>query len=149
MARANGNMSRESRVRAVERQRAVLELRKTGMHFHDIAARTGFRGASGAYEAFKKALRATVQQPADEVRRLEVERLDALLAAVWPDAIAGKVDAVDRVLRIMDRRAALLGLDAPTRSDFTAVIRLDAERAGLDPDEAVRIAEQVLRESRT
>lgn len=53
------------------------------------------------------------------------------------------------VLRALKQEAELLGLDAPTRVDFTALIRLDAERAGLDPDEMVRVAEQVLRESRT
>lgn len=53
------------------------------------------------------------------------------------------------VLRALKQECELLGLDAPTRVDFTALIRLDAERAGLDPDEMVQLAEQVLRETRT
>jgi hypothetical protein len=46
---------------------------------------------------------------------LELMRLERLHAAVWPQAIRGDVNAVDRVLRIMERRARLLGLDAPKR----------------------------------
>ncbi len=47
------------------------------------------------------------------VRRLELERLDTLFQAWWPGAIAGKSRAATIVLRIMERRARLEGLDAP------------------------------------
>ncbi len=50
-----------------------------------------------------------------ELRRLEAERLDALLAACWAAATRGNLSAVDAVLRVMARRARLLGLDAPAR----------------------------------
>ena len=62
-----------------------------------------------------KVLAETAQEAADEVRALELARLDALLAALWPQQ--GEPAVVDRVLRIMERRAKLLGLDAPTRVD--------------------------------
>jgi hypothetical protein len=48
-------------------------------------------------------------------RRHEAERLDELESAIWPNAMAGNLDAIDRCLAIMERRARLLGLDAPTR----------------------------------
>jgi hypothetical protein len=60
-------------------------------------------------------LAATIQEPADELRRLEAERLDALLEAVWPEAMTGRRSAVESALRIMDRRSKLVGLDAPLR----------------------------------
>jgi hypothetical protein len=56
------------------------------------------------------------------VRRLELERLDALLAVLWPLAVAAQPDqyAIDRVLAIMARRARYLGLDAPEKKDVTS-----------------------------
>jgi len=47
------------------------------------------------------------------VKRLELERLDELFRAWWPAAIAGKSRAAAIILRIMERRARLEGLDAP------------------------------------
>lgn len=49
---------------------------------------------------------------------LENARLDRLLNSVWPKAIGGDQGAVDRVIKIMDRRAKLLGLDKPTKIEF-------------------------------
>lgn len=41
---------------------------------------------------------------------LELTRLDRLQMALWSDAINGSVQAVDKVLCIMEQRAKLLGL---------------------------------------
>jgi hypothetical protein len=61
------------------------------------------------------ALKATLQEPADELRKMELERLDRLLLAVWGQAAKGNQGGIDRALKIMERRAKLLGLDAPTK----------------------------------
>lgn len=139
------NRSTRERIVGFERAARVLELRKTGMSFTRIARATGYTKA-GAYGAFRRALLAIVQEPAEEVRVLEVARLDALLESLWATAIAGDLRAVDRVLAVMTRRASLLGLDAPQRVDIQHEARMIAESVGLDEAEAVRIAEQVVRE---
>jgi len=46
----------------------------------------------------------------DDHRTTEVARLDALQAALWDDALAGDVAAVDAVLRIVVTRCRVLGL---------------------------------------
>ena len=114
MARKPG-LTPQQQAENAEKQRQALELRKAGATFEQIARQLGYANAGGAYKIVQAALRDTVQQPADEVRQLELERLDAMLRALWPAAIQGKWLAVDRCLLIMDRRARLLGLDAPTR----------------------------------
>jgi hypothetical protein len=58
-------------------------------------------------------------EEATEVTRMELERIDALFAAVWPAASAGDGPAVDRALAMMGRRAKLLGLDAPQKRELT------------------------------
>jgi chemotaxis protein histidine kinase CheA len=106
----------ERRLKAAERQREALQLRAAGRTFEDIAKELGYRGPSGAYRAVQAGLKKTLQEPADELRRVECERLDRLMEALWERAIVrGNVAAVDRVLRIMERRSRLLGLDAPSR----------------------------------
>jgi len=53
-------------------------------------------------------------------RVLELEKLNELEFAINPQAKSGNQGAVDRVLRVMERRAKLLGLDMPTRADITS-----------------------------
>src|SRR5262249_27674484 len=67
----------------------------------------------GAHRLVARALEITYQEPADELRKLELERLDTLSRALWPTATTDppNLKAIDRLLKIMDRRAKLLGLD--------------------------------------
>lgn len=111
---------KQEQVDALDNQLKALELRKAGVSYAKIAETLGYKSASGAHKAVSSALKKTLQEPADDVRRLEVERLDAMLLAMWPHVSKGAFGAVDRALRIMERRAKLLGLDAPTRTDVTS-----------------------------
>lgn len=140
------------RINVAEKQRQALELRKAGASYAMIAERLGYENKGSAYRAVMTALDRTLREPADELRELEVARLDALLLALWPQATRGDLGAIDRVLRLMERRAKLLGLDAPTQVNVTQAARQEVDRlveAGvLDPSEAeaaVREAELILR----
>jgi len=82
------------------------------------------------------------------VRALELERCDRLQAAVWPAATQGDVAAVAAVLRIMERRARYLGLDAPVLVDVGLRVRVLAEALGLDPEAAAVEAERLVRDGR-
>lgn len=115
----------QPQLQANDRQLRALELRKAGWGYDQIAEECGYRDRSGAYRAVARALKATLREPAADVRRLEVERLDALLKGLWTAASQGDNYAIDRALKIMDRRAALLGLDAPRR---VAVADLSTEQ---------------------
>src|SRR5512138_1806264 len=101
---------------ALEKQRQALELRKAGVPYAKIADALGYKHASGAHKAVSSALRKTLQEPADDIRLLELERLDVMLFALWPSVTKGIQGAIDRALRVMERRASLLGLDAPKKA---------------------------------
>ena len=58
-------------------------------------------------------------QDVSEWVELESRRLERMLNAIWNDAIDGKSSAIDRALRIMERRAKLLGLDAPSKQQIS------------------------------
>lgn len=99
------------RLQAAERQRQALELRKGGVTFNAIAQALGFRSRQAAFESVHAGLRATLQEPADELRILDAERLDGLLLAVWSQARAGSLPHIATALTILARKAKLLGLD--------------------------------------
>ena len=131
--------NREQQVKAYERQKEALSLRLVGLSYDAIAERLEFANRSGAFRAVQAALKKTLQDPADELRTLELERLDSMLLPMMAQAKKGNQGAVDRVLRIMERRAKLLGLDAPTKQEITGsdggpvVIAI----GGIDPDEDI------------
>ena len=103
------------RLRAIERQRRALELRKAGASFDEISSTLGYRGKSGAYQAVISALRRTLQEPADDVRTLELARLDRAQRTAWERMLHGDLDALGKVLKVMEHRAKLLGLAAPEK----------------------------------
>ena len=131
--------NREQQVKAYERQKEALSLRLVGLSYDAIAERLEFANRSGAFRAVQAALKKTLQEPADELRTLELERLDSMLLPMMAQAKKGNQGAVDRVLRIMERRAKLLGLDAPTKQEITGsdggpvVIAI----GGIDPDKDI------------
>lgn len=52
-------------------------------------------------------------------RALSVARLDKATKGIWDQVESGEVDAVDRLVKLEARRAKLLGLDAPTKSELS------------------------------
>lgn len=114
------SVASKRKLKGLEREQAALELRKAGATYRAIGEALGVTPV-GAYKAVMRAiakLNARVIEEAEAVRRLELERLDDLLLAMWPQAKKGNQGAVDRVLRIMERRAKLLGLDAPMKQEM-------------------------------
>jgi hypothetical protein len=119
-----------AKIAAAERQRNALELRMAGATFQAIADALGYGNRSSATDAITRALRDTTpKELTDEVRRIENERLDALWRPMYLRAIGGDYLAVDRCLRIMARRAALNGLDAPIRVRQSVITEEDIDAA--------------------
>jgi len=112
------------RIAIAERRRMALDLRRQGGSYRRIAET--LRKVPGVSEryCFSQAQRDVTdelgrlnegnRETASLLKRLELERLDELWQTFWPEAIAGNLRMFDRIMRIMERRARLEGLDAPT-----------------------------------
>ncbi len=104
------------KVRTALLEERCLALRLEGLTHREIARRLGI-APSSAYKRVRHALDAVNERNAAEAERLrtlELLRLDALQDAIWEKALAGEAKSLGRLLTIMERRAKLLGLDAPT-----------------------------------
>ena len=113
MSNSTNTRTGKRQIRAIARQTQALELREQGHTYEYIRDHTDYKTRGGAHRAVMAALKRTQQTPADEVRKLESRRLDRLQTAVWEKAMTGDKDAVLSALRILERRARLLGLDLP------------------------------------
>lgn len=150
MPRVSANNGSAKRIAAAERQAKALTLRKGGVTYEEIATKLDYASASGARKAVLSALRQIVSEPAEDLRQIELTRLDALLLGLWPQASKGVLGAVDRVLKVMERRSAYLGLDAPKKIDVSLaqLAARAAAEAGLDERAVLAEAEAWLKDVR-
>ncbi|MEU8955015.1 hypothetical protein AB0C93_11990 [Streptomyces sp. NPDC048518] len=65
--------------------------------------------------------RAELNDDADELRALEADRLDRLFFVAYKAVRDQDLAAIDRTLWIMGRRARLLGLDMPVRTELSGL----------------------------
>jgi hypothetical protein len=100
---------------ARERDRKAVELALAGASYTAIADQLGYADRSGAWKAVRRALDRQEATEVGALREQEVARLDRMQAALWAKALRGDVQAVAAVLRIIDRRCKLQGLDLPAR----------------------------------
>lgn len=108
-------MGKGRSIDTARRRAEALELRRAGVTYPDIAQRLGYSGKQAAHKDVKRALDQVVAEPSEQLLREEVSRLDGMLTGLWADARRGQLGAVDRVIKIMERRSRLLGLDHDSR----------------------------------
>lgn len=121
----------------LERQIQALELRKSGWSYRKIGEKLGVshETARQDVEGELKVLDLGNENKRNELRQLELERLDKITNALDHWLEAGSVPAINAYLKAMERRAKLLGLDAPEEKN------LHVDLSKLSDDELRAIAE--------
>ena len=94
----------------------AAQLRAAGGTFREIGQALDI-DPTWARTLVLRALDASKYEAADLMRTQEGMRLDRLQRAHWANALGGDVNAAKVVLRCMDRRARLFGLDAPVQAE--------------------------------
>jgi hypothetical protein len=101
-----------------DKAHAAYMLKRSGQDWKTISQIVGYASPKVAEVEVKRyitdiAVRFDRDQR-EEVLTMELERLDALLNAIWDQAMSGDVKAVDSALRVINTRAKLLSLDQLT-----------------------------------
>jgi len=89
-----------------------LELRLAGKTQSQIVQETGW-SKQNVSRYIQQAIADITRENAEEYLELELQRLDALQAALWKEATSGRKwseQKVDRVLAVIDQRARMLGV---------------------------------------
>jgi hypothetical protein len=115
-------VSRAQRTAIADRRTKLLQMRLAGVDFTTIADRLDYSSPAAARKDFTRTMRETLdleQETANELREVELQRLDRLQAAAWAEAARGELKAIETVLRVIDRRCRILGLYAAVQVDAT------------------------------
>ena len=116
-----GQENTKKRLKALERRQKALELRKNGYDYKTIAKelnvtiKTAFLDVKTCLDEIRK----TTHETAEDVLELELKRLDVAQAALMPKVQAGDTRAIDTLMRVQERRAKYLGLDAANKLEVT------------------------------
>jgi len=128
--------------KVADKQAEVVKLRRGGLTFDMIAERVGYANASGAYKAWQNGMARVVYDDVDTIRKTELDRLDIAQAAIWGDLTdiqnidpATRARLILALIKIMERRARLIGLDVPVKAQLEVNIydrnSIDSEVARL------------------
>jgi hypothetical protein len=128
---------RDIRTADVQEKRArALDLRRRGLTYRDVAKQLGC-ALSIAHEYVHEAIAAIPREAAEDVRALELAKLDAserrLARAAQKAEHAGEFGVVATVTnaltKIAERRSKLLGLDAPEKIEHSGTVEATPEAA--------------------
>jgi hypothetical protein len=101
------------------RRSEAVRLKAAGHTYEQVAQQLGYANRGTVHRIVQQALHTREAESVDDLRHLELARLDALQAALWPRAMKGDVPAALAVLRVVDQRLRLLGLDRGPRQRRT------------------------------
>jgi hypothetical protein len=129
--------SKAQRAKTAQRRTQAIGLALAGLSWDAIADKLGYSSRQAAHKDVQRALAQAVAEQtsaAEELRMVELMRLDRLQAAAWPKALTGDLKAIETCLKIITERRKLLGLDAPAKLEVITLDAVDAEIRRLEAE---------------
>lgn len=114
--RKYGIKTTKLKLKTIELAQIALKMRTEGKTFEEIGEAIG-RGRSAAYQIVQRYLGKALYDAIEPARNLELDRLDKALSAIWDKVETGDLSAIDRFLKISERRAKMCGLDMPVKTE--------------------------------
>lgn len=110
-----------------ERRTRAFGLRKAGASYRQIAQQLGvsLNTAWADVNAELIELREQTKGDAVEVRDIELQRCDEMILGLWPGVRRGDPKAVMAAVRVSERRARLIGLDAPKQVELSGGVEVN------------------------
>ncbi len=105
-------------LKTAEKKLKAFELRKAGWSYRQIATDLGVKPQKVRdwIDEELRFYRDQCQESVQELVDIEAARCDELVKSLWEKAIdRSDVRAVETILKVMERKAKLLGLDAPEK----------------------------------
>ncbi len=118
--RPKSRKTRQVNIIAAFRRRKCLELRRDGKSLQAIADQMKM-SVSSVWQTIQMGLAETIRPVSEELRELELQRLDWLLEKNKKGVDKGNVESVRAAVRIIEARAKMLGLNAPERHEVSGV----------------------------
>lgn len=138
------------RIRGEEREaECVLLFTIGGLNLDEIAEKVGYTHRSAAKKAIDRAMKrryAETTEHRDVLIQRHIEITRQMIRGLAPKIVKGDARSIEIGVRVLEREARLLGLDAPVKADIKITEALQAEindlmesMASLDAVEAAQL----------
>lgn len=117
-----------------QRRAQALEMRRAGQDLESIARRFGYATVYACKQDLNRAFTEVLKTPTEEARALDILRVDRMILSIWGDARDGSVSAIDRVIKLIDMRAKLLGTYAPVQVEQVTLDAVEQEIKRLESE---------------
>lgn len=117
-----GKTATQARIESQEKARKALQLRALRYSYDQIAREVGYASKGAAHTAVKNALKQIPAEAASELRAVELQTLDIAQRGLSRNIAQGHLGSIDRLIKLMDHRAKLLGLYEPMPDSGVAEI---------------------------
>lgn len=120
---------------SIDRESRGIVLHASGATYEEIAQILGYADKSGAYRAVMRALKKRAKETndlRDEMIAGELETTRLIIRGLIPAVVKdGNARSAEVLIKALERRANLMGWNAPTRVDHKITDQLTAEIAEL------------------
>lgn len=137
-------MSEATHLTIAQRQNAALRMRKNGLSYTDIAEQLGV-SSSQVYHDVKAVLHDiewTQNERAEEMRDIMIARIEGIIFTLSEEVETGNLYAIDRIVKLQDQLAGLMGLKIERRDITSGGERL----GGLNSDDISRLIDRAKEE---
>lgn len=120
-----------------ERNKEIVDAQLRGLSWDEIAVAYDFASGQQAYGTWRKIVSkeySTTAEAVEEYRRLELSHIDHQLyiLELAQQENPENLKIIDKVMGLLERRAKLLGLDAPSKADINMNVNHEAALEALD-----------------
>lgn len=112
------------------RDYCALMMRQNGHGYQEIAAQLGC-AVGTAWNGVQRILKKTLREPADQIRGLHLQRLEAMLVGFMDRATEGDTFAAATAIQIMGKIEALMGVKPPEKVEVSFGDQTNDARAAL------------------
>lgn len=120
----------DEKLYASARDYCATLMRQQGHGYQEIAAQLQC-SVGTAWNGVQRTLRKTLREPANQIRALHLQRLDAMLAGIMERATEGDAFAISSALQIMAKIEALMGVEPPKKVEVSFGDQTDDARTAL------------------
>jgi hypothetical protein len=108
--------SKQQQMDIEKRRLIVMSNILAGLNYRDIASQlnVSLGTISRDVKAVINRLKKEQVLEAEQAILVDLRRIDVALHSIWDDVKAGKLLAIDRMIKLMERRAKMLGYDEQT-----------------------------------
>ncbi len=143
--KSHGAMTPE-RLTQLERTTKAMELRRRGFSYLQIARELGItqKAVCSLINVAFRALQRYCKETTEQTVQLHNERLEAMYKALEPSMQSGHARSIEVGLKVLERQAKMLGLDAPEKQELKVAYTDHTDEELLREAERLKVDVRVL-----